>query len=88
MSMTVASTLATQTADSRALTDLQQVFDRHFQQYLASDLLAALLNAPAELADITQQAGNSYVIYPHELHKINQSGNQLVATMLCTASTA
>ena len=209
MPMTVANILVTPTTDSRALTDLQHVFDRHFRQYSPSDLpaladvltthcdlpvikglLAALLNAPAQLDDIarrsywhgngflkivlldqgyklrlhiwfagtaceenihshrwgfashvlvgtlkselwqevrtpsvsdpimmdeycytakqrdtpaqktfvqttaliktldvSQHAGNSYVMYPHELHKINHPGNNLVATMICTAPT-
>ena len=209
MPMTVANTLVTPTTDSRALTDLQHVFDRHFRQYSPSDLpaladvltthcdlpvikglLAALLNAPAQLDDIAsrsywhgngflkivlldqgyklrlhiwcngvaceenihshrwgfashvlqgalrseiwqdgtdnqeqptimadecrytakqgdtpaqkaflhrtplvksqdvvQHAGNTYVMYPHELHKINHPGDNLVATMICTAPT-
>ena len=37
--------------------------------------------------DVVQHAGNTYVMYPHELHKINHPGDNLVATMICTAPT-
>lgn len=38
--------------------------------------------------DITQHAGTSYVMTQDQLHRINHPGQELVATIICTAPTA
>ena len=38
--------------------------------------------------DVTQHAGTSYVMTQDQLHRINHPGQELVATIICTAPTA
>ena len=40
-----------------------------------------------KLQDITQTAGASYLMTPDQLHRINHPGQELVATIICTAPT-
>lgn len=40
-----------------------------------------------KLQNIAQTAGASYVMTPHQLHRINHPGQELVATVICTAPT-
>ncbi len=40
-----------------------------------------------KLQNIAQIAGASYVMTPHQLHRINHPGKELVATIICTAPT-
>lgn len=40
-----------------------------------------------KLQDVTQTAGKSYVMTPNQLHRINHPGQELVATIICTAPT-
>ena len=40
-----------------------------------------------KLRNVTQTAGASYVITPDQLHRINHPGEELVATIICTAPT-
>lgn len=41
-----------------------------------------------KLQNIAQSAGASYVMTPSQLHRINHPGQELVATIICTAPTA
>ena len=40
-----------------------------------------------KLQNVAQTAGASYVMTPHQLHRINHPGQELVATVICTAPT-
>lgn len=40
-----------------------------------------------KLQNVTQTAGASYVMTPDQLHRINHPGEELVATVICTAPT-
>lgn len=40
-----------------------------------------------KLQNVTQTAGASYVMTPDQLHRINHPGQELVATIICTAPT-
>ena len=40
-----------------------------------------------KLQNVTQMAGASYVMTPDQLHRINHPGEELVATVICTAPT-
>lgn len=40
-----------------------------------------------KLQNVTQTAGASYVMTPDQLHRINHPGEELVATIICTAPT-
>lgn len=40
-----------------------------------------------KLQDVTQIAGTSYFMTPDQLHRINHPGQELIATIICTAPT-
>lgn len=50
------------------------------KQYVGATYLKKLQN-------VTQTAGASYVMTPDQLHRINHPGEELVATVICTAPT-
>ncbi|MBB3106119.1 hypothetical protein FHS24_000610 [Psychrobacter luti] len=50
------------------------------KQYIGKAYLQKLLN-------VTQTAGASYLMTPDQLHRINHPGQELVATIICTAPT-